>query len=62
MERKEFEEIKVKADNYTRGRYMSLSFKPLTINDIKEAYLCGAMDYEQMMLANDKRLHDDRSR
>lgn len=62
MGREELEEIKEKADDYMRGRSMALSFKPLTINDIKEAYLCGAMDYEQMMLANEKRLNDDRSR
>lgn len=35
-----------KADNYTTGRAMCLSFKPLTIEDIKEAYLQGAEDME----------------
>lgn len=35
-------EIKDKADNYMRGRAMALSFKPLTIEDVREAFLNGA--------------------
>lgn len=38
-------EIEEKASNYMRGRAMALSFKPLSLQDIKEAYLCGAEDY-----------------
>lgn len=37
--------IEEKASNYMRGRAMALSFKPLSLADIKEAYLCGAEDY-----------------
>ena len=39
--RRLFEE---KAANYTAGRAMALSFMPLTLQDIKEAYLKGAED------------------
>lgn len=38
--------FKEKAENYAAGRAMCLSFKPLTIEDIKEAYLQGAEDME----------------
>lgn len=30
------------ASNYMRGRAMALSFKPLTLQDVKEAFICGA--------------------
>lgn len=35
-------EIEEKADNYMRGRAMALSFKPLSLEDIKEAFIYGA--------------------
>ena len=38
-------EIEEKASNYVRGRAIALSFKPLSLQDVKEAYLCGAEDY-----------------
>lgn len=41
-----------KANNYTAGRAMCLSFKPLTIEDIKEAYLQGAEDMENKIKSN----------
>lgn len=41
-----------KANNYTAGRAMCLSFKPLTIEDIKEAYLQGADDMENKIKSN----------
>lgn len=37
------------ADNYMRGRAMALSFKPLTLQDIKDAYLCGADDMNHLI-------------
>lgn len=30
-----------KSENYASGRAMALSFKPLSIDDIKEAYMQG---------------------
>lgn len=30
-----------KSENYAAGRAMALSFKPLSIDDIKEAYMQG---------------------
>ena len=42
MNEEQQERIEEMADNYMRGRAMALSFKPLTLGDIKEAYLCGA--------------------
>lgn len=42
------EQIEEMADNYMRGRAIALSFKPLTLEDIKEAYLCGADDYAHL--------------
>lgn len=41
-------EIEEKADNYMRGRAMALSFKPLSLEDIKEAFICGAQEMEQL--------------
>ena len=37
------------ATNYTRGRAMALSFKPLALGDVKEAYLCGAEKMERLI-------------
>lgn len=37
------------ADDYMIGRAMALSFKPLTLQDIKEAFLCGASDMEHLI-------------
>lgn len=42
MNEEQKERIEEMADNYMRGRAMALSFKPLTLEDIKEAFLCGA--------------------
>lgn len=36
-----------KSENYAAGRAMALSFKPLTIDDIKEAYMQGV---EEMLI------------
>lgn len=44
MNEEQQERIEEMADNYMRGRAMVLSFKPLTLQDIKEAFLCGADD------------------
>lgn len=44
MNEEQKERIEEMADNYMRGRAMALSFKPLTLEDIKEAFLCGAED------------------
>lgn len=35
--------------NYMRGRAMALSFKPLTLQDVKEAYECGAEEMERLI-------------
>jgi hypothetical protein len=37
------------AINYMRGRAMALSFKPLALGDVKEAYLCGAEEMERLI-------------
>ena len=42
-------EIEEKADNYMRGRAMALSFKPLSLEDIKEAYIYGAEEMEHLI-------------
>ena len=39
-------EIEEKADNYMRGRAMALSFKPLSLEDIKEAFIYGAEEMD----------------
>ena len=41
---KAFEE---KAENYANGRAMAMSFKPLAIEDVKEAYLMGAEEMKR---------------
>lgn len=33
--------LREKSENYASGRAMALSFKPLSIDDIKEAYMQG---------------------
>lgn len=42
-------EIEEKADNYMRGRAMALSFKPLSLEDIKEAFIYGAEEMEHLI-------------
>lgn len=42
-------EIEEKADNYMRGRAMALSFKPLSLEDIKEAFINGAEEMEHLI-------------
>lgn len=42
-------EIEKKADNYMRGRAMALSFKPLSLEDIREAYIYGAEEMEHLI-------------
>ena len=37
------------ASNYMRGRAMALSFKPLALGDVKDAYLCGAEEMERLI-------------
>ena len=49
MNKEQKERIEEMADNYMRGRAMALSFKPLTLQDIKNAYLCGAEDMDHLI-------------
>lgn len=42
-------EIEEKADNYMRGRAMALSFKPLSLEDIKESFINGAEEMEHLI-------------
>lgn len=42
-------QIKKKADNYMRGRAMALSFKPLSLEDIREAFIYGAEEMEHLI-------------
>lgn len=42
-----------KADNYMRGRAMALSFKPLSLEDIKEAFINGADELEHLKQEED---------
>ena len=37
------------ASNYMRGRAMALSFKPLELGDVKDAFLCGAEEMERLI-------------
>ena len=49
MNKDQQERMEEMADNYMRGRAMALSFKPLTLQDIKNAYLCGAEDMDHLI-------------
>ena len=49
MNEEQQERIEEMADNYMRGRAMALSFKPLTLQDIKQAFLCGAEDMVRLI-------------
>lgn len=49
MDEEKKKRIEEMADNYMRGRAMALSFKPLTLADIKEAFLCGAEDMAHLI-------------
>lgn len=49
MTAEEKKEITEKADNYALGRAMALSFKPLTIEDVKDAFLNGAEEMEHLI-------------
>ena len=42
-------QIAQNASNYMQGRAMALSFKPLTLNDVKDAYKCGAEDMQRLI-------------
>lgn len=37
------------ASNYMTGRAMALSFKPLRLSDVRDAYLCGAENMERLI-------------
>ena len=37
------------ASNYMRGRAMALSFKPLALSDVKDAFNCGAEEMERLI-------------
>ena len=37
------------ASNYMRGRAMALSFKPLVLGDVKDAFLYGAEEMERLI-------------
>ena len=39
--------ISESASNYMRGRAMALSFKPLTLEDVKDAFTSGAEEMER---------------
>ena len=41
--------IKESSGNYMRGRAMALSFKPLTLQDVRDAYECGAEEMERLI-------------
>ena len=41
--------IKESSGNYMRGRAMALSFKPLTLQDVRDAYECGADEMERLI-------------
>ena len=41
--------IKESASNYMRGRAMALSFKPLTLEDVKDAFTSGAYEMERLI-------------
>ena len=47
-----------KANNYTAGRAMALSFKPLTIEDIKEAYIQGAEEMKNKLSDKTEKYRD----
>ena len=37
------------ASKYMRGRAMALSFKPLELSDVKDAFMCGAEEMERLI-------------
>ena len=37
------------ASNYMRVRAMALSFKPLALGDVKDAFMCGADEMERLI-------------
>lgn len=37
------------ASDYMRGRAMALSFKPLTLQDVRDAYKCGAEKMDRLI-------------
>lgn len=37
------------ASNYMRGRAIALSFKPLALGDVKDAFICGAEEMERLI-------------
>ena len=41
--------IAKKSGNYMRGRAMALSFKPLSLQDVRDAYKCGAEEMERLI-------------
>ena len=41
--------IKESASNYMRGRAMALSFKPLTLEDVKDAFTSGAEEMDRLI-------------
>ena len=43
------EQVSATCDNFVAGRTMALTFKPLTIEDIREAYMCGVEDTLQFI-------------
>lgn len=49
MNKEQKERIEEMADNYMRGRALTLRFEPLTLQDIKEAFLCGAEDMDRLI-------------
>ena len=42
-------QIAEKASNYMRGRAMALSFKPLTLEDVRDAFKNGAEEMERLI-------------
>ena len=49
IKEEQHKQINESATNYMRGRAMAMSFKPLSLEDVKEAYLQGVEDVLQLL-------------
>lgn len=43
------QQMKETCDNYVAGRSMALSFKPLTMYDVREAFMSGVEEVLQLL-------------
>lgn len=50
MTKEQQKRIEEMAANYVAGRSIILGIKPLTLEDVKEAFLCGAYDMENLLI------------